>query len=71
MVNLYRDRFYRLRVQLQGHFQNNAAGLTPNQVADKVMSQVRRSVKWVSGNIINYNNKLINFFGLDLPLVEE
>ena len=38
------DPFYRLNVHLQVPFQNDAIRLTPNRVAEKIMSQVRSSV---------------------------
>lgn len=52
---IYGDPAYPLRVHLQGPFRNTAAGLTPDQEAyNKAMSQMRTSVEWVFGDIVNY-----------------
>ena len=50
---IYGDPAYPLRLHLQGPFRG--AGLTPIQSAwNESMSEVRVSVEWIFGDIINY-----------------
>lgn len=50
---IYGDPAYHLRIHLQGSFRG--AGLTPQQQArNESMSEVRVSVAWILGHIINY-----------------
>ena len=50
---IYGDPAYHLRIHLQGSFRG--AGLTPQQQAwNEAMSEVRVSVAWILGHIINY-----------------
>ena len=50
---LYGDPAYPLRTHLQGPFRN--AQLTPQMMAyNKAMSEVRVSVEWLFGDIVNY-----------------
>lgn len=50
---IYRDPAYHLRIHLQGSFRG--AGLTPQQQAwNESMSEVRVSVAWILGHIVNY-----------------
>ena len=52
---LYGDPAYPLRIHLQGPFRNAARGLNAAQADyNKAMSQVRTSVEWVFGDIVNY-----------------